>query len=465
MLCCLLRNGKREKFHSVIAMPTQVSHVPLKARKALCGRWTFLDVARSRELSFFRVGRESDFKVLREKVVGTTRKAFVNSPNDQPLDGFIQKELVPLLEAETAALPPDDLAREFVGELKRRVEGISCQRCSGSSGKVCCGAPDDDETVASGGECLAPIRALFEFARDSAVHYYRKFGTQIPEVGLPEVVLSTDYVRRKPHDVPVEFFVGGSTGYCDADGRPMSEVRLILWVEEFDWNTFLAALYVLFHECVSHAFQGITQTCGKGWLTAPSCALDTQCVGVATAAGREATGRDDAFSEGWMDHVAHELMSESLRDRAAPFPNAWLDAPDYLQTAGRFHAARQKYDLPSGVLSTDASEYAILCAEGVLAAQNFCSLFERVLECRTAAREAFFRISFDLNMLQAAQVRRQLTNLLAYRFRDYCRLRRNEQEDDLFLITAKYLSDNDIRAFLSRFSLLFQNNFKNSLDK
>jgi hypothetical protein len=462
MPCSLLLRRSPEKFHWARRMPLEVSHIPLNRRKALCGRWVFLDVARSRQLAFFARRRESDFRILQEKLVRATNEAIIASPNAHRLDLFLQRQMVAALEAETAGLQPNDLARQFTSEVKRRVAAISCEECSGSK-SVCCGDPEnDDRIVAARGDCIAPIRALFEWTRDTAMQWYRTYGTQVPAFGLPEVKLSTEHTGRPPHDVPVELYVGGSTFYSSDDQRQVSEIRLTFWVEQFDWGTFLATLYVLFHECVSHAFQGITPSIIEPLAGGPGCALYPEGIGGPTAVDREGTGRDDAFSEGWMDYIAYELMLDALKTRAVPVPDGWIDDPEYGDMAGRFHAARRTYNLLSGQPSTRVSQYAMVCAEGRQAAQNFLRVLEKVLESRSSAREALLRASFDLNMLQAARVREKLTNILAYKFAEYVELREAPEDSDFYLITGKYLLDKDILAFLTSFNELWAAKYSKS---
>jgi hypothetical protein len=101
----------------------------------------------------------------------------------------------------------------------------------------------------------------------------------------------------------------------DFDGA-VSRVFLQLWIEKFNRLTYMALPYLMFHECACHVFQGM-----------------------GSLQPRRETGETDAFSEGWMDMVAFELMKRSWEDSAdASVPNVYRKRQ--LETLHAVHRAR-----------------------------------------------------------------------------------------------------------------------------
>src|SRR5262249_34234523 len=147
--------------------------------------------------------------------------------------------------------------------------------------------------------------------------------------------------------------------YCDITSKPHSRIIFHVCVKDFDSMTFMAFPYVMFHECIAHAFHGIYPQNQERKSSKPS----------------------DRFSEGWMDWVSYKIIEEilssygpaaELRGEIA-FPN------ERLLRAQNFHQSRidpRLYKESNGYRSSDPFHRKIAerLKSGALAAQKVFEL-------------------------------------------------------------------------------------------
>lgn len=408
-------------------------HIPLNRRKVLSARLLYLDSTRPHELSIARVGAKPALDNLKQNIFNITRQATLSSGNDVPLDDFV-KSLAANLSGIHSTL------REFLlnaeqGELldsmletfQQAADQLCCQSCSALRPQICNGSFDDDRIVTEKGDCISPLRRLFIIAYAAAGVYYSHFATIPPGFLLPKVTLSTGFSTVKPHDIPVDLFVNGATFFRDNGARHASQVQLISWVERFDWDTYMAILYALVHECVCHAFQSSL-----------------------SIGNRVKPDEDDLFGEGWMDYVAWDVMEEVVGGRGpAGTLRKEIRYPTDSLTIGRsFYTVRGNYE------PIDASSHAISCALGRAVADKMHYLLERLPiamlpETHRSPRKAFLRLSFDLNLLR--QPDDDLNGLIS-RIDEYLAPRELlddlEQLETMKDIVCNYLKTNDVAAFV-----------------
>lgn len=343
----------------------RVTHIPLAQRKAICGRLAYLATTQPRKLSFSVAGAESEFDQLRDNLFRLTDQAISNSPNSVPLDSFLahlaanlKNQAQPQLEGPYRAI-----FQPMVDQAADELKSISCNRCSPIPNRVCDGSYSDDNIVSQSGACIAPIRAMFEIALKAAVEWYSKCASSFESAGTTEVVLSTSFTSSKPHDIPGEYFVGGETKPNDTGLYSFVEVNLCFWPQRFDWNTYTATLYVLFHECICHAFEPrLFSGTGNG----------------------EAS---DAFAEGWMDWIAFECFRKTLENSPAISSGG-----AYLEAGTQLHLLRVDYN------RRDRSEFSFIRAFGKNVAQKLLYLLERLPESAQDPWSKLLMISFDLNL-------------------------------------------------------------------
>jgi len=293
----------------------------------------------------------------------------LRSHNDEPLDVFV-KSAIQVVSGQCRLDPSTadhaTLVNNILQVIESQAASISCTSCSCLAPVVCCGEEADDEIVDRGGVCILPIATMFKTALSSTIQCYQKFSSLFASSNVPTVTFSTSYEQKKPHDIPVPYYVGGTTHYDDSTNAS-SRVCLSVCAGEFRWETYLAIMYVLFHECICHVFQGTVPWLGQI---------------------RPTTNQNDAFAEGWMDRVASWLLSI---EASRPAPG--FEFPSLQQNIGsKFHLARIDYD------TTRPSIFAIARVVGDRAADKLLFLLERLPESKSDPMTFFLRLSLDLNL-------------------------------------------------------------------
>ena len=380
------------------------SHIPLAQRKLICGRLAFFQAAYPVRLRLLNAGVESEFNQVRDNVFHLTERAPSSSPNSEPLDIFFDRllgdlnlQMLPHLQGKHGAL-----FRPLQDEIRRTVERISCLECSPV--RICDGGNKDDEIVGKGGTCIAPIRAMFDVAAQVTTQSYAKYCNLFDPGGAQALSFSTSFCNRKPHDIPGDYFVGAVTTH----NGPSAQVDLCLWPNRFDWITYAAIMYVLFHECICHGYQGMRPARPKPL--------------------------NDGFIEGWMDWIAFKCFRKHLESTAdEPFVEAWLDH------GTSFHLLRSDYN------HKEKSPRASICALGRSAAQSFERLLKRLPELASDTWSSLLMFSFDMNIVGGLSD----TELLAL----YNRLQLREELDSpnldqLVQPLRNYLNSREIRGLL-----------------
>lgn len=335
------------------------SHISFEQRKGLALRLIALPLLHQHEARLLHVGAQNDLQLLRSNISYLAGEA-IRSPNSEHLDCSLKGLASKLFTASAPQLAGSFAPRfsPLVTQLTRQMNALSCSTCSGSP-SVCDGGQNDDALVAGGGHCIGLLRQLFDVALLIAQNAFQRY---LPAVSLPAVEFSTAHFNQKPHDIPVALYCGGKTTFANGGN---SVVQLHLTPDVLDWDTCLACLYVLVHECFCHAFYGARN---------PS--------------QRDVTGNDDPFTEGWMDWLAHELLLQNLNlTQGLP-----ASGTEFARIATIFTEARSRYR--DG--AEPASKHALSRALGKEAAIKMHELLKRLLESCADALEALFRLSCDV---------------------------------------------------------------------
>jgi hypothetical protein len=340
------------------------------------------------------------------------------SPDTQQLDKFLQEAAQRLrssMDLSPFSLGGSQAVRHGLDLLHDVAQRLSCYSCSHPS-KVCYGHPyHDAEVVSRGGECIKPLKRLFEVARDVARLYYSKYATNCGR--LPAVEFSTSY-DSIGQTLTVPYHVRGETEHASGEGNPAT-VRLYLDPQHFDRSTYWVVPYVLFHECICHAFQPMKSQPGR---TAEPY---------------------DGFSEGWMDWVAYSILNRLClgQDPGGQLVSQMPHAADNAREAGIFHGARQHVSYP---LDTSNPE-APTVLHGVTTAKRFFGVLDHLPGNSDNNWPMFFRISFDLNLqhewnMETETFFRKLASNLADP-------RKHKQIKSCII---SFLKSNDIRSLIGR---------------
>lgn len=241
---------------------TRESHIGSRIRKELCGRLFYFDTIQPYKEEFSQYGAGSSLDALRnslfifitDELSRSKDELRPSSGKEMSGDTFFKKVTSRFLrtaEPELEGYP--QLLDVVKTAVQKRGDQISCKNCNSSTS-----VSDNEEIIGGSGCCMSPLRQMFNIAQETARIYYAKFTTH-PQIVLPEVVFSTKHSRDMSdlHDLPVPYAVTGGTQYCSLGEQTWSEVYLKMLVGQYDYNSYIATPYILFHECIAHAFHGV----------------------------------------------------------------------------------------------------------------------------------------------------------------------------------------------------------------
>jgi len=410
------------------------SHLPLAQRKVLAPRILYFDSVHDLKNSLAPADRK-EIEFLEDHLFRLSKLATeLPSPDKDPLDGFVREINRNLGEQASTVLISNGNRPHVENALAafgRAMTNLDCAACSPLKPVICDGQWHDDKIVDAGGQCVAPIKAAFQVALSLARRYYSTYSTYFGNAIPPSIEFSTSFRSSTPHDCPVPYHVGGATEFQDVAARRLSVVKLTLVPEQFDFGTYTAVLYVLVHECLCHAFEGI--------LAFPDFVE------------RVAAEPDDGFAEGWMDWVAHEVLQEALRGKgpAADIVSKLPHLDEIADAATKFHLSRVDDQHPQ------PSKHAIERAFGRDAAQRVFYLLERLPESREQPWEMFLRLSFDLNMLpHFHEIREQFVSLLELLLAKRGAIETLSKANSLTVSFRNYLKNNNILQLVNDFLAL-----------
>ncbi|MEK6336954.1 MAG: hypothetical protein AABM67_18680 [Acidobacteriota bacterium] len=406
-------------------------HILLSGRKALAARLVQIEAALPLEARFRRESAEIAYARLDLKLKDIFPQEKEQLDNNEIRLDVSLDTLIGRLQffAQGDLLKQPQLFDDLQQALDQRAKRMACDACSKLAPLVCNGGVRDDEIVSLGGACLAPLKDMFDIAHNVGRHYYVTRGTLM--TGNPDVVFATEKFSQKnphhkPHDLPVDYFINGETVYADTPGLTRARVVLKVPVEAFDTNTYLSTLYILFHECIVHAFHAITST----------------------AQTRVGPKPEDRFVEGWMDWVSYEVLNEVLSGTGlvkAPVNLRFLR--QRRDRAFDFHLARVKCQGPS---MAPFSQLASQRATGKSAATKVLDLFKNRPKDCTDPWKKFLQLSFDLNMMSDfdEDQRETFVTMLDFLEDDDRAPDLSPQHNILAGIVTNYLRNNNIRRFI-----------------
>lgn len=218
----------------------------------------------------------------------------VVDPASAPLDDFFRVKSEAIVQPFTVGLLTSTC--EQVIEIVRRAASPVCATCpalrvgDGACEWTSSSQASDLQVVSRGGNCLQPLRELFEYCRDLAFTAYASAGGVKP---LQTIVLTTG----SRHERNTELNLAFTANTAESDSAHQRVVHVSFHELSFSLNDYLALPYVLFHECFVHGYGGIP--------------LDR---------GRPAEA--NVFQEGWMDAAAAMVLRAALQECSTSVPVA-----------------------------------------------------------------------------------------------------------------------------------------------
>ena len=413
------------------------AHIPLRQRKALAGRLAFFQAALPFRNSF-RPDEIESYKFLENALFELTNiPLHFESQKPESMQLYLAKladefyiRTRPLVEKREDF----HLITTILEGFRSSVAGMNCDNCVQAQGlsRICDGSVADDKLI-DRGRCVQPLLELFETVLEVTRRYYREKSTSFRHLNGLSVEFSTGFTDTKPHDCPIDCFVGGKTTYLDHGGALLSDVHLSINIERLDEASYLATAYVLLHEIVCHAFQR----------TIPLSA---------TPHPRMPSEPDDAFTEGWMDWVAYEILEEVLAEQgpARDLAQQFHFANDARDASNALHLARVDDR------QQNASKHAVTRAFGKEVAERVLHLFGRLPEAAADPWGLFLRLSFDLNMLPGFdQLSERFVSLLEFSLPATGSVETPNKTNRVYQHFRNYLLSNDLGVLIKAICSLY----------
>lgn len=381
------------------------AHIPLQRLKLLVARSLVLD----RMDGWRDEAAAATFATSFENAQNAALEQFrVVSPDDESLDTFlgdVHGRLVGL-DKSLFITPGDKNTPQAVRAALGVIPTARCTRCVGSAGagRVCNGHHTDDDIVNGGAACLEPfVLGYFRKIVTEVAEHYRRYCTRPDELVFPQVDFCTEETGRPSTFHPVDW-VGGSVAFCDTPQKLVSVVTLTLSADSLDLASLRAIPYVLFHECVCHAFSGLRKPTVRPLPAAPC--FDEEQHEAEPDHARPYTTVSDRFAEGWMDFVAAQLCTRVVDGASLIDEAPWLTA-DHKRHGMAMHEARGNSEAP-GIVSTRAKGARAVRRCGVRAAESFLGWLRLTYPGPDdRGWEYFMRISLDWNVTCDQVVTRQ----------------------------------------------------------
>jgi hypothetical protein len=393
----------------------------LKNRKVLFSRVAIMATMQQHREKAYVLELGTDFDAVQAglfRAANDASKAGDGSSDNIPLDVFaktVPKKMRPILD--TFEEPSQRTLQPIFESVAAELESISCDRCKPLTD---CDGTSSKFKLRGGEECVKPFLMNYRLVLDEVMAWYTRYSVDFANLRLPEVLLSIRQYQR-PTTLHICRNIGGTTKYEDKGEHLVSKIELHLNVPEFDSESYFAVPYVIFHELICHAFNGVRSS----YLP------------------RQETPETDRFAEGWMDYVAYRVFNEVMEGNGLTNHVIEDYASEYAMQGASLHRVRQEYDRTPQVENSMRANFMI----GAHAAQFFLRTLRSMFP--EEAEELFLRISFDLNLTRdRSKCRRKLVDLV------YDSHRNPSVEGDVGAerirrLLRKYRSTNDVGVFLA----------------
>jgi hypothetical protein len=324
------------------------------------------------------------------------------------------------------------MAAEVLSAIEAALRNEPCRSCCDGHGVRICKWTEsttetDKRTLRDRGRCLDPATHMFEFALALAAEAYEP----LVLANAPLIAVHFKTERLPALNKDLDAFVAGWTKEDLSEAVYHRFVSARILEQEFLPADYMVMLYVLVHECIAHAYCGVTV---------------------------DGEGSDDsiAFHEGWMDEVAALVLDDALRSEIddALDGQAGRYGSQFLAAMDGARSIRHKYKRRGAPID------APIWIEGVGAFEAVRLAFEDIVERnsgraqRSLAQELLVDLSLAINRSEVDHERRGIfvAKLAKYYIRDTPHLRRQARllRPELDRAIALFLVDRNALTFLDR---------------
>ena len=359
-------------------------------KNALMGRWVVFEALDSFKPELTVAGCGTLVQAIERGVCDFTSYALDNI-DARPLSEYLTTMVGELRSTIGFASAAD---KRYVMSLFQSVDGRIAQIC---------------------GKEADPLQRLCNSILNVTLGTYEHFLS----VPLGELFTSTEFkivhVGVRP-DLSFSPLAGSAQTITYSQPPALSQVKLQLSVREFDLLSFNSLPYAIFHECVSHVFQG-------PWNNA-----------------RELPDASSLYAEGWMDFVTFLLYRRALEGGLIEinlpqeeFPE--LSRPSYSEAASALHYARRA--------ESSRDRAWAYRAMGAQAAEWLLGRMTRLPDCAAGSDHAFLQLSLSINASALRQDEREDFSHLMHHA-----LRRAESLAQITPLLRNYYRTRDIGALL-----------------
>ncbi len=370
-----------------------MDHLSLNWRKVLSGRIAIFTATARRKADVWVVDENTvkAYKLLEDHLLLRAGR-LESSPDNVTLSAALAT-IISDLDTNAVTSQTHPLFDRTIEDITQNLRGIACRACIP---QPACNY--DAQIVARHGDCIRFFLECMQLAEEEAVAWYEKYLPGSLQT-RPKIYLSTEYYNDdQPDSNRVAKYISGRTDFPDISEN-LSDIQLLLDVPKFDIKSYHATLYILFHEMICHAFQGLR---------------------TARANQERSTREIDAFSEGWMDWVTYLIFTEALQD------GGWSDvnvadvvrdfSKDIRDITNQYRNERQDFLRREDPSSRTRAFFYI----GEEVAQEYHRFLQSRSPSGEEADEIFYRISFDWNLDGGSQERQDFVTRVrqALKFKD-----------------------------------------------
>ena len=202
------------------------------------------------------------------------------------------------IAANLEGLSPSDQLASKIETLQLELAERSCKLCLPRRKPKCRRDLPTNDRVHHGGNCIAPIKNLFEDIKQDVVQLWQLiFGDARP----PDLHLATKHLELADKlAVHKDFSLTGKAQIVDQP-HPTTWIAVAFYDSAFDWEQFILLPYLMYHEIVCHGLQDVYDVNGGNVPRSARYPATPACL----------------WSEGWMDTVSHYLAMAWLKRRGA----------------------------------------------------------------------------------------------------------------------------------------------------
>jgi hypothetical protein len=240
----------------------------------------------------------------------------------------------------------------------------------------------DDQNLRNVGNCIAPLKEMFDFATDISSEIYAQLAhnNSCPS----EMIFSTTHMHKRNSELDLAISASTHEISIDQNGKFQRKVKISFYLNEFWLGDYLACLYAVFHEVFVH-----------GW-----CGIDI---------GSETSTQSEDFHDGWMDMIAVHILDQVLTGLQPSSSLPIISAHSELFN----NRTKEINSFRMDIYRRSRLQNIWNWTSGATAANTFRQIFAKAIGSNKEANQLFLSFSLGLNSSCASDALRHklITNI------------------------------------------------------